>query len=441
MTPVDTGLLAEFDRAVAERSDQLVGLAADLVRCDTTSVDLEPGSEHTTNEEGRLQALVGERMAAIGMEVDQFEPDPADLRAHPMMPPWHHWEGRPISVGTLHGTGGGRSLIVNGHIDVVAAGDLDQWSVDPFAGTVRDGRLWGRGSSDMKGGVAAAIFALELLSEIGAPLSGDVILEAVPDEETCAMGTVTCIERGYAADAGVVPEPTRLQLWIATRGLLHGSIRVPGRSAHAEVNQPPWREGGGVNAIRAAQPLLEALSALEADWAGRESKRHPLLGAPQVQPTGIEGGVFISNVPESCTVALNATYLPADADADGYGSVPRAEIEAAVRAAARGDDWLVEHPVEFSWATDYPPSEIPPDHDIVRLAQSATAEVLGAEAALEGIDTTYDGALLTMLGGTVAPAIGPGDLARAHAPDEWIGIDELLDGARVYGRIICGWCS
>jgi acetylornithine deacetylase len=262
----------------------------------------------------------------------------------------------------------------------------------------------------------------------------------VPDEETCAMGTVAVIERGYRADAGLVPEPTKLRLWIATRGLLHGSVVVPGRSAHAEMNQPAWRKGGGVNAIERSVPVLQAFGQLSADWAKRDSKKHPLLGRPCVQPTIVQGGAFISNVPESCRIDINATYLPADADADGYGSVPRGEILAAVGAAAARDDWLTEHPPAWTWATDYPPSEIDPGEDIVAAARAAAAS-LGIDAVPEGIDTTYDGALLTRLADVPSPAFGPGDLSRAHAPDEWVGVDELVMGARAYARAVSAWCG
>ena len=216
------------DAFVAEREDELVQLVRTLVGFETVSVDLSPGSEHRENQEGDLQAFVAERLGALGARVDSFEPDAAALAGHPMMPPWHHWQGRPITVATLRGAGGGRSLIVNGHIDVVSPGDLGRWTTPPFAADVRDGRIYGRGAVDMKGGVAAAIFALEALAAAGVRLAGDVIVETVPDEETCAMGTVAVIERGYRADAGLVPEPTRLGFWIATRGLLHGAVRVPG---------------------------------------------------------------------------------------------------------------------------------------------------------------------------------------------------------------------
>jgi acetylornithine deacetylase len=437
---LDAAVLSDLDGFIAERAGDLVELTRSLVRFDTVSVDLAPGSEHRANQEGELQAFAAGVLADLGAEIDQWEPDPRELRDHPMMPPWHHWEGRPITVGTLRGKGGGRSLIVNGHIDVVSPGDLDRWTSPPFAAEIRDGRIYGRGAVDMKGGVASAMFALRALRECGVRLDGDVFFEVVPDEETCAMGTVAAIERGYRADAGLVPEPTCLNLWVATRGLLHGSFRVPGRSAHAEVNQPHWRDGGGVNAIEHALPLVAALGDLSDEWLTREAKRHPLLGTPRVQPTIVHGGSFIANVPEDVTIHLNATYLPQDADEAGYGSVPRGEIVAAVEGRGANDDWLQAEPVTWTWATDYPPSEIDHGEPIVAVA-AAAARAVDGEGRLEGIDTTYDGALLTRLAGVPSPALGPGDLGRAHAPDEWVGIDELVAGARAYARAIVAWCG
>ncbi len=428
------------DRHIESNVDGLVELVRSLVGFDTTSVDLSPGSAHTSNEEAELQAFLGDRLRAIGAGVDQWEPDPGEFADHPMMPPWHHWRGRPLTVGTIPGAGGGRSLIVNGHIDVVDAGERSRWTSPPFEADVRDGRIYGRGAVDMKGGIGAALFALESLHACGVRPAGDVVFESVPDEETCAMGTVAAIARGYTADAGLVPEPTRLSLWVATRGLLHGTLTVEGRSAHAEMNQPHWREGGGVNAIQKAAAVLAGLDRLTAAWAEREDKRHPLLGTPSVSPTIVSGGSFISNVPERCDLALNATYLPGNADEHGYGSIPRSEIEQAVAAVAEADDWLAEHPPSWSWYTDYPPSEIDPASPIVAAAQEAGRE-LGVDVRAEGIDTTYDGALLTLFAGTPSPAFGPGDLRRAHAPDEWVGIDELVLGAKLYARAITRWCG
>ena len=158
--------------------DELVEIVRRLVGFDTTSVDLSPGSAHTTNDEAALQAYVSEELAGLGAQVDQWEPDPAEFREHPMMPPWHHWRGRPLTVGTLPGAGGGRSLIVNGHIDVVDAGEESRWTSPPFAAEVRAGRIYGRGAVDMKGGVGAALFALKALTACEIRLAGDVFTDS-----------------------------------------------------------------------------------------------------------------------------------------------------------------------------------------------------------------------------------------------------------------------
>jgi acetylornithine deacetylase len=436
----ETGLIEALDGYIDDHAADVVELTQAMVRYNTVSVDLSPDSEHRTNDEGALQAMMGDRLAALGATIDQWEPDPAALHDHPMMPPWHHWKGRPQTVATFKGAGGGRSLIINGHIDVVHEGDHSQWDADPFGAELRDGRIYGRGSVDMKGGLAAAYFALQALHANEVRLAGDVFYEVVTDEETCAMGTIAAIERGYRADAGLVPEPTELGMWIVTRGLLHGVLTIPGRSAHAEINQPSWHEGGGVNAIERALPLLAALGRLKENWRERPSKRHAMVGVPAVQPTVIHGGSFIANVPERVRVEVNATYLPADADHDGYGTVPRGEIVDAIASAAAADDWFREHPPTWSWSTDYPPSEIAADEQIIAVALQAARDVGGTHGPV-GIDTTYDGALLTLFARTPSPAFGPGNLSRAHAPNEWIGVDELVQAAKAYARAVTRWCG
>ena len=433
-------VFAEIDAYVEAHQAELVDLVQGLVRFDTTSVDLAPGSEHTQNDEAAAQAFIADELRSSGLEIDQWEPDPRELKEHPMMPPWHHWDGRPITVGTLSGSGDGRSLIINGHIDVVSAGDDWRWSAPPFAAEVRDGRLIGRGACDMKGGIGSALFALRALAACGVRPSGDVIFEAVTDEETCAMGTIAAIARGYRADGGLVPEPTDFDMWIATRGILHATCTVVGRSAHAEMNQPRWQDGGGVNAIVKTARVIGALEELAATWSERSDQQHPLLGVPGIHPTLIRGGAFISNVPEQCELGINSTYLPGNADEAGFGSRPKAELEAAVAALAEADDWLSEHPPQWTWLTDYPPSEIGTEAPVIDVVREVSAP-LGLDPQLGGIDTAYDGALLTLFAGTPSPAWGPGDLRLAHAPDESIGVDELSLAARLYARAIIAWCG
>jgi acetylornithine deacetylase len=419
---VAAAMAADIDDYVARHEQDLVELTQALVRFDTTSVDLSPGSEHRTNEEAACQAFAADELRASGFAIDQWEPDARELAHHPMMPRGHH------------------RVIINGHIDVVNAGDPSLWSVPPFAAEIRDGRIVGRGSLDMKGGIAAAMFAVRALRACDVRLAGDLIFEVVTDEETCAMGTIAAIERGYRADAGLVPEPSEMNLWVATRGILHGSCKVEGRSAHAEINQPSWQEGGGVNAIEMTADVIRALRELSADWAGRADQRHPLLGAPAIHPTLVGGGAFIANIPESCELGINTTYLPGNADADGFGSGPKAEIEAAVARLAEHDEWLALHPPQWTWATDYPPYELDPGSPIVAVARGVARD-LGRESLVEGLESAYDGALLTRFAGTPSPAWGPGETARAHTTDESIGIDELTEAARLYARAIIEWCG
>jgi acetylornithine deacetylase len=254
------------------------------------------------------------------------------------------------------------------------------------------------------------------------------------------MGTIAAIARGYRADAGLVPEGTGFDVRVATRGLLHARLVLEGRSAHAEVAQPHWRDGGGVNAIDKGLDALAALYRLSDQWQTRSDKQHALLSTPAINATTIAGGDFIASIPDRCEIGLNLTYLPADVDGDGYGSRVRQEVEAALAAAVAADDWLAARPPRLAWLTDFPPREIAIDAPIVDVVRRAGAQ-LGVEIGVAGADTADDGALLTRFGATPSPAFGPGEIGRTHAVDEWIGIDELKLAARVYARAITAWTT
>ena len=171
----------------------------------------------------------------------------------------------------------GRSLVFNGHIDVVSAEPRSEWASDPFVASVRDGRLYGRGACDMKGGIAAMVFAAETLSSLGVSLDGDLLVATNTDEESSGAGGTALVEHGLRADAGVVTEPTGFETWIACRGSEYGVITVPGRPGHAEVRQPDWRLGGAVNAIEKAVVVLDAIASLSDAWASRPALSHPYL--------------------------------------------------------------------------------------------------------------------------------------------------------------------
>ena len=201
---------------------------------------------------GRFKSYLAKRLGEAGAEVDVLEPDADAMQGKPLVPPGLDFAGRPQLIARQRGAGGGRSLVFNGHIDVVSAEPRRAWASDPFVAQVRDGKLYGRGACDMKGGVAAMVFALESLAALGVRLNGDLLVATNTDEESSGAGGSALVEHGLRADAGIVTEPTGFDVWVACRGSEYGVVTVPGRPGHAEVNQPDWHQGGAVNAIEKA---------------------------------------------------------------------------------------------------------------------------------------------------------------------------------------------
>lgn len=442
MLPADVdAVVRDVDHALGERVDQLVEAARVLVRFRTESVDLLGLGDALPNEEAALQTWMADRLTAIGCQVDQWEPDVSELQGRRTIPEWHHWKDRPMTVGRLAGAGDGKSIIINGHIDVVPAGDHGRWTYPPFGAEVHDGRIYGRGTTDMKGGIAAALIALETLRDCGVRLRGDVLFEAVTDEEIGGMGSVAASERGYRADAAVVPEPTCLNIFTATRGILHARLAIKGRAAHAEVDQPPWREGGGVNANHVALRIADGLLQLAEQRRADPSLRHALLGPPSLNITGIHGGSYIATIPEAAELLINATYMPSEADASGFGENVKRELASAVGRVCLEDTWLKGHPPAWTWLLDYPPYEVDAENPFLAHLLAAARSAGHSSAHAVGLDSGYDGALLSTLYGITSLAFGPGDIQVAHSTDEFVAIDELVTAARVLSRLVISWCE
>lgn len=249
-------------------------------------------SEDYPRGEEKAQLKLAERLRALGLEVRMWEPSAKDLEPYKDGPGYyadHVFDGRPNLSGRLAGGGGGRSLLLFGHIDVVdPAGN---WTVDPFGGEVRDGVIYGRGAADMKGGLAAEVAALEYLKRAGLKLKGDVLVGSVVDEEAGGMGTLAYVAEGYRADGAIIGEPTNLTVAPMCRGILWGKIKIRGRNSHIELPQPHWTEGGAVDAIEKARLILTHLDALNREWAAR--KTHPLLELPcQIKVAMLKAGDY-----------------------------------------------------------------------------------------------------------------------------------------------------
>jgi acetylornithine deacetylase len=431
-------LSPEEDRiraAIEERRDELVQLTTELVGFDTTA--RHPADP--PREEAALQEHLAARLRAAGAEVELWEPDPSVLEGNRQVPGGLTFEGRPQLVARFAGSGGGRSLLLNGHIDAVPADPVERWTSAPFTATVRDGRLYGRGTCDMKGGVAAMVLAAETLAQLGVPLRGDVIVNTVTDEESSGAGGIASVAHGVRADAGIVPEPTSFDVWVACRGTVYPTVVFEGRPAHAELAQPSWRDGGGVNAIEKAGLVLAAVGALREEWRRHPAHRHPHLSPPDLIPTRIDGGEWPVTYPAECRIGFDIPYLPVQADERGWGTLVEAEVETWVARIAATDPWLAEHPPRLEWETDVPPAEVPDDHPIVEATMGATADV-GRPGRLAGLDSWHDGATFT-LAGTPSVCFGPYGLENGHTVDEHVPVDDLVQCAAAIAIAAARFCA
>jgi acetylornithine deacetylase len=427
---------------IASRQDELVALASDLISFDTTARKVgDP-----PRDEAALQEYLAARLRAAGAEIDLWEPDGTRLQGKPLVPPGLDFAGRPQLVARRRGRPGGPSLLLNGHIDVVSAEPKERWSSDPFRAEVRGGNLYGRGSCDMKGGIASMVFATEALASCGIELGGDLLIATNTDEESSGAGGSAVVDRGIRADAGIVPEATGFDVWVACRGSEYGVVRVPGRPGHAEVRQPGWRSGGAVNAIEKATVVIDAVRSLREEWARRPGLDHPFLSRPDLLPTMASAGEWPVTYPASCDLTIAVMYVPAQADSAGWGADVRREVEDWIAGATANDDWLAEHPPSIEWwPNGVMPLEIPDTVPVVDVMLRATADA-GRPGTLGGLDSWYDGATFTHLAGIPSIGFGPPGfnaegLSVAHTVDEFVPVDGLVGCAQALAVAAMRFCG
>jgi acetylornithine deacetylase len=429
-TTLDGDEQALVDR-VAARRDDLVELACALIAFDTTS---RSRPSDPPRDEVALQTLLADRLRSSRAEIDLWEPALEDVADHPLSVPGLGFEGRPQLAARLRGSGGGKSLLLNGHIDVVPASREDGW--EPFRPTVEDGRIVGRGACDMKGGIAAMVLAAEVLAETGA-LRGDLVVCTNTDEESSGIGGLACARHGVTGDYTIVTEPSSLEVWPACRGTVYCTIELPGRAGHAEQEHPHWRDGGAVNAVDKGRFLLDGIDRLRAEWRSRADLKHPLLDPPDVVVTSFvaDAGWHVT-IPDRAKVEISVLILPRQADARGWTADAQAEVEAYLRRWCESDSWLAEHPPTFRWHTEVNPSDTPVDTPSVRALLAANA-ALGLPVKLGGLGSWYDGATFALETGTPALMYGPSSIDWAHTVGEYVPVDDLVACAQ--GIAVAGW--
>ncbi len=363
------------------------GLLAELVAIDSVNPALVAGAAG----EAQIAAFVAAWLREHGLEVTVVD-EPA---------------GRPSVVGIARGTGGGgaASLMLNGHLDTVGVAGMDR----PHAPQLREGRLYGRGAFDMKGGVAACMLAGA--AAVGAGLRGDVIVTAVADEEHASEG-VQAVLRRFGADACVVTEPTHLRACVAHKGFVWAQLETRGRAEHGS------RPDLGVDAIAGMGPVLAGIGALQARLDGAP---HPLLGPASLHASLIGGGQELSSYPARCVLELERRTLPGETAA----GVAR-ELEQLLALARQADPRLE---TELRIGLRREPFEVDPQAEIVSVLRAAGAAVLGTEPAIVGEHPWMDAAL-TAAAGIPTVVFGPGG-AGAHALEEYGDIESVARCAAV----------
>ncbi|TAM83527.1 MAG: ArgE/DapE family deacylase [Acidobacteria bacterium] len=440
MSSVEQNIKDKVFSIVDDLEEKLADLCSELVRISSINPNY-PGVNR--NEVVGGEAACNEHLAQeyrrLGCKVDLWEEEP----------------GRANVVGVLAGSGGGRSLIFNGHIDTVPVGNHADWKFqDPFSGVIDNGRLYGRGACDMKAGIAAQYIAAFAIKECGLKLRGDIILESVVGEETMdhELGTSACIRRGYRADAACVSEPTAPPLPLAvvpvTPGLLWMTLNCTGRATHSSVRDELIRAGGlgsrvGVNAIEKGMIILQSLQKLEEHWG--QSKSHLLFkpGHFTIHPGVIRGGPHGVLIPfvisEFCEIEYAIWYPPQESE-----ETIKQEIEEWIHRTAQLDPWLEKHPPTIEWKLNWPAAEISTEHPVAQCchqaARAAGVQVEGDGSLFRGFAAVCDAAFLDAAG---IPTVvcGPGSLLVAHAINEYVTLEDVVKSAKVYAWMALSWCG
>lgn len=407
---------------VEKNQQHMVELLQELVRY--KSVNPQFLERPDTSESDKLQEFLQDYLLTMGLSVDK----------------WDVHDRQPNVVATMKGKSRDHTLILNGHVDVVPVGDVNQWSFDPWRGEIHEGRLYGRGSMDMKAGVVSNIMVAKFLRDLGIELDSDLDLHIVIGEESGGEGTRAAIDRGYRGAGVIVSEPTNGIINPVEGGLHWARVSVKGSSAHSAWRYShiyPGYERSGVNVIEKAMKILQVTSELEKDWG--LMKRHPLLppGANGINPGVMLAGAGVKNgipetmtnpaiIPDYCVIEYDIKYLPTENSED-----IKKEFEAAVHSTTITDSWLRENPPLIEWGVrgvDFPPVNTALDHDIVKIIANGQ-EALGMMPSYAGFIAVCD---VAWYAGQNIPGVIYGPVgAQAHGPNEYVELASFVEVTKV----------
>jgi acetylornithine deacetylase len=388
----------------------------------------------TRGNESGAQAVIIEKCRELGLEMDIWEIEMNELAANPAFcSDRKDFKGNPNAIGILRGTGGGKSMILNGHIDVVPAGNPNDWDKDPFSGHIECGKLYGRGSTDMKGGTAALLMAIEAIINSGIKLKGDVIFQSVIEEESGGAGTLAAVLRGYKADGAIIPEPTNLKVFPKQQGSMWFRISVKGKGAHGGTRYE------GVNAIEKAMLVIDRLRVLESERNDRITDPF-FQSIPIPIPINIgklHSGDWPSSVPDLAIIEGRMGVAPNETQENA-----KSELQNALSSLGEVDPWLKENRPELEWfGASWLPGDLDPEHDLITSLTDSFQNVKNSLPLIEASPWATDGGILSKIGGVPVAVFGPGVTESAHQANEYIKLEDVFDTAEIIALTLLKWCG
>jgi len=411
-------------KAIDDQSAEITQFLSRLIQVDSE-----------TGRESSVQALIAGYIRAMGLKVDMWEPDLKQLAGMPGYIPHEglNFDGRPNVVGVLPGTQGGKSLILNGHVDTITSEPVEDWVHGPFSGVLDSGRIYGRGASDMKGGVAAMTAAVKVLLELGMRPKGDVILEYVVDEELTGFGTLAAIARGYRAEAGICCETSDLHIQPACIGRLWFTVEVEGKPSSITTR---WKS---VSAIEKAIKIVQAVEDLEKIRIN--TLTHPLYpdnrSALPCAVCMFNAGTFPSATPDHAVLRGSLGLLP-------YEDVQevKKQFSEQIQRISASDPWLRDNPPLISFKDlGADGAEIPPDHKIVTTVSRAFQRAAARQPQISGRTGGSDTRYLIKYGQTPTVIFGPGVTEQMHAMNEFVPQENLILAVKTIALAIVDWCG
>jgi len=427
---VDPSVKTLVSDAIESRKDDTVGLLRKLIQAPSV-----------TGSEGQCAEVCCGKIKEIGLEADMWEIDPDEIRKHPAyndvikFPPSSFplaYQGRPNVVGAYRSRGQGKSIILNGHTDVVTPEPIVKWTHPPWQGEVDDGKMYGRGACDMKGGLAAMIMAVQAILDIGIRPKGDVLLECVIEEEAgVGNGTLASLLRGYRADACIVTESTELAICPSMRSGLYWRITVEGKASHGVEK---WL---GVDAIQLGMKVMDSLKFLEASLSTTES--HPLYDEypilVPITPDKIRAGLWKGMVAPECVIEGYFEPLPGK-PIEEWERI----FEKYVKYASSHDPWLRDNPPRVEFTERYSGYDLDVASPFVQALKDSFQQVKASQAKVIGADGGCDAWIRSLYGGSSTVTFGPRG-GNAHGADEFIYLDDLIATEKILALTILEWCG